>query len=102
LSFLGNHERAVIFANTPLVSKVTREMNHWFFDGTFASTPPGFEQVLTVAVEMKGVVVSPIMVLMTCRAQELYDEVVARSSELGSGIMLTPGQTRPIGESETK
>ena len=53
-------------------------MNHWFFDGTFASTPPGFEQVLTVAVEMKGVVVSPIMVLMTCRAQELYDEVVAR------------------------
>ncbi len=24
------------------------------------------------------------------------------SSELGSGIMLTPGQTRPIGESETK
>jgi hypothetical protein len=68
----------VIFANTPLVSKVTREMNHWFFDGTFASTPPGFEQVLTVAVEMKGVVVSPIMVLMTCRAQELYDEVIAR------------------------
>ena len=53
-------------------------MNHWFFDGTFASTPPGFEQVLTVAVEMKGVVVSPIMVLMTCRAQELYDEVIAR------------------------
>jgi hypothetical protein len=53
-------------------------MNHWFMDGTFSSTPPGFEQVFTVAVEMNGQVVSPIMILMTSRGQELYDAVMQR------------------------
>lgn len=60
---------------------VKDDHGHYFMDGTFAVCPPGFSQVLTVAVDLNGLIVSPAMALMTSRCHELYEAILKRLKE---------------------
>jgi hypothetical protein len=63
------------------------QLYHWFADGTFSMSPPGYDQLYTIHGFINGEVSPAVYALLTARTEAIYERFLEEIIALKPGML---------------